>query len=97
MPTAASPTTRSSARSCLPDIKDLRLAGENYHYWSDLPCLAVSSDDKYVYFAGLSTGAGDYKKARPLPCVFRVDAAKRGPAEVFVGKLDQAGQGEGLC
>ena len=96
MPTAASPTTRSSARSCLPDIKDLRLAGENYLYWSERPCLAVSSDDKYVYFAGLSTGAGDYKKARPLPCVFRVDVDKRGPAEVFVGKLDQPGKEKDL-
>jgi outer membrane protein assembly factor BamB len=76
----------------LPKIKDLRLAGETYHYASERPCLAVSSDDKHVYFAGLSAGAGDYKKARPLPCVFRIDAARRRPAEVFLGKLDRPGK-----
>ncbi len=80
----------------LPDIKELRLASENYHYWSDLPSLAVSSDDKYVYFAGLNVGHGDYKKAKPLPCVFRVDAAKRGSAEVFLGKLDEPGTKKGM-
>ena len=62
----------------LPDIKDLRLAGELYLYYPEKPCLAVSPDDKHVYFAGLSTGAGDYKKAKPLPCVFRVDTARAG-------------------
>ena len=72
----------------LPEIKELRLAGENFLYWSERPCLAVSTDDRYIYFAGLSTGHGEYKKARPLPCIFRVDADKRGPAEVFLGKLD---------
>lgn len=76
----------------LPEIKELRLAGETYHYWSERPSLAVSSDDKYVYFAGLSAGFGDYKKAKPLPCVFRVDADKRGPAEVFLGKLTPSPQ-----
>ena len=30
----------------LPDIKEVRLASENYHYWSDVPSLAVSTDDK---------------------------------------------------
>ncbi len=76
----------------LPDIKDLRLASEIYLYGTELPSLAVSGDDKWVYFAGLAAGAGDFRKARPLPCVFRVDAAKRGPAEVFIGKLDEAGK-----
>jgi outer membrane protein assembly factor BamB len=80
----------------LPDVKDLRLAGETSQYWSDRPCLAVSSDGQYVYFAGLFTGKGDYKTANPLPCVFRVDVAKRGPAEVFVGKRDQAGKEKDL-
>jgi hypothetical protein len=73
----------------LADIKEVRLAGPGWEFWSERPCLAVSSDDKHVYFAGLSTGSGDYKKAKPLPCVFRVDAAKRGPAEVFAGKLGE--------
>jgi hypothetical protein len=80
----------------LPEIKDLRLAGELYLYNSDLPSLAVSTDDRSVYFAGLFTGPADLKKARPLPCVFRVDAARRGPAEVFLGKLDQPGKERGL-
>lgn len=80
----------------LPEIKDVRLAGENYMYYSDLPSLAVSSDDKYVYFAGLFAGPGDYKKARPLSCVFRVNTTKRGPAEVFLGKLDQPGKEKNL-
>jgi DNA-binding beta-propeller fold protein YncE len=72
----------------LPDIKELRLASENYHYWSDLPSLAVSSDDKYVYFTGLNVGFGDVKKAKPLPAVYRVSTATRGPAELFIDKLD---------
>src|SRR5205085_1550091 len=75
---------------------DLRLAGDNSQYWSERPCLAVSTDDKYVYFAGLSSGAGDYKQAKPLPCVFRVEAATRGPAEVFLSKLDTTGKVMGL-
>ncbi len=80
----------------LPEIKELRLASESYHYWSDLPSLAMSSDEKYVYFTGLNVGHGDFKKARPLPCVFRVDVAKRGAAEVFLGKLDETGRANGL-
>lgn len=76
----------------LPEIKDLRLANEGYHYWSERPCLAVSSDDRHVYFTGLSRGLGDWKKAQPLPCVFRVPADRSKPAEVFVGKLGQAGK-----
>lgn len=80
----------------LSEVKELRLAGEIYLYGTDVPSLAVSSDDKSVYFAGLKVGFGDYKKARPLPCVFRVDAAKRGPAEVFLGKLDQPGKEKNL-
>jgi hypothetical protein len=80
----------------LPDIKGLRLAGEQYLYWSERPCLAVSSDDRYVYFAGLGTGAGNYKTTRPLPCVFRVGVDRRGPGEVFAGKLGQPGKTAGL-
>lgn len=80
----------------LPEIKNLRLAGEISQYWSERPCLAVSSDDKYVYFAGLSTGTGDYKTAQPLPCVFRVPADRSGPAKVFVGKLEQPGKEKAL-
>jgi outer membrane protein assembly factor BamB len=71
----------------LPDVKELRLAGEGYHYWSERPCLAVSGDERSIYFAGLSTGTGDYRKARPLPTVFRVDAERRTPAVAFIDKL----------
>src|SRR5262249_32320580 len=80
----------------LPEIKDLRLAGAISAYGSERPSLAISSGDRYVYFAGLSAGPGDWKNARPLPCVFRVDAKTRGPAEVFAGKLDQAGKDKAL-
>jgi DNA-binding beta-propeller fold protein YncE len=80
----------------LPDIKDLRLANELFMYWSERPSLAVSSDDKHVYFAGLCKGPGNYKDARPLPCVFRVGVDRRGPGEVFVGKLGQPGKEKGL-
>lgn len=80
----------------LADIKNVRLAGEGYQYWSDRPSLAVSSDDKFVYFAGLSTGTGDWKAAKPLPCVFRVDVKTRAVAELFVGKVDEAGKTNNL-
>src|SRR5262249_37301331 len=80
----------------LPDIKDLRLAGGPHLYWSERPCLAVSSDDKHAYFAGLSTGTGDWKAAKPLPCVFRVGVDRRGPGEVFAGKLGEPGKEKGL-
>ena len=33
----------------------------------------------------------DFKKASPLPCVFRVDVGRRGPGEVFAGKLGAPG------
>ena len=79
----------------LPEIKDLRLANEGYHYWSERPCLALSSDERHIYFAGLATGLGDYKTARPLPCVFRVNVATRDGAEVFLGQLDQQGEKNG--
>ena len=67
-------------------------------FWSNQPCLAVSSDDRYVYFAGLTAGPGpDYRKnVRHLPCVFRVPVDRRGPAEVFAGKLDSPGKEKGL-
>src|SRR5690349_13241562 len=70
----------------LTDIQGLRMAGEPYEFISEKPALAVSSDDKYVYFAGLTRGAG------AVPCVFRVNAATRSPAEVFVGKAGQSGK-----
>jgi hypothetical protein len=70
----------------LADVKGVKLAGEIWEYWPEKPTLAVSSDDQHMYFAGLSAGAG------PLSCVFRVEADKRGPAEVFVGKPGQPGK-----
>src|SRR5262249_11751300 len=42
----------------LGDVKDVRLAGETWEYYPERPSLAVSGDDRYVYFAGLSTGKG---------------------------------------
>jgi hypothetical protein len=72
-----------------PDIKNIRM-GSRFVYQNERPpCLAVSGDDKYVYISDLCTG--DDKSAQPIPCVFRVDAEKRGPAEVFAGKPGQPG------
>jgi hypothetical protein len=75
----------------LPQIKDARMANQ-YLFGRDAPALALSSDEKFIYMAGL--GAGVYGKDaqnKPIPCVFRVDLATRGPAEVFVGKPDTPG------
>ncbi|KPJ73881.1 MAG: hypothetical protein AMS14_06185 [Planctomycetes bacterium DG_20] len=79
----------------LPDIKNLR-AASIWTYDQDQPAIAVSSDENYVYVAGLGVGAAGSKQDPPkvLPCVFRVDVEKRGPAEVFVGNLDTAGKTE---
>jgi hypothetical protein len=80
----------------LPDVKDLRFAEGNH--FTEKPALAVSSDDKFIYFTGLSTGAKEWdaKNARPLPCVFRVPVDKRSPAEVFVGTLGEPGASKDL-
>jgi hypothetical protein len=75
----------------LGDIKNLRMAAELGYNW-DVPNLAVSSDDKFIYFAGLSTGADDFRSFQPIPCVFRVDVEKRGPGEIFLGKPGQPGK-----
>jgi hypothetical protein len=73
----------------LPEIKGLRMAGEIWEYGAEKPTLAVSSDDKFVYFTGISAASG------ALPCVFRMDAAKR-TTEAFVGKLGQPGKEKDL-
>ena len=52
------------------------------------PALALSSDGKYLYAAGIH--AGRYDANRPVPCVWRIDLATR-TAEVFLGRVDQAG------
>jgi len=71
----------------LPGIKNLRMASP-YLYGRDTPALALSSDEKYLYLAGLGTGQhGKDKENKPLPCVFRIDLATRGLAEVFLGRL----------
>jgi DNA-binding beta-propeller fold protein YncE len=56
--------------------------------------LAVSSNGKHIYFAGLSTRKG--KAVTWQSCVYRVDIKTRGPAEVFVGKPDSPGKENGL-
>jgi len=52
--------------------------------------LAVSSDGKHIYFAGLSTKKG--KIVTGHPCVYRLDIKTRGPATVFVGKPGSPGK-----
>jgi DNA-binding beta-propeller fold protein YncE len=75
----------------LPGIKNLRMRNE-YLYRQEKPSLAVSGDERFLYFAGLGTGEFDKKEThRPLPCVFRVSTADRGPGEPFVGDPDRPG------
>jgi len=72
----------------LPDIKGLTMASQ-WFYGHSRPGLALSSDEKHLYFAGLTPGNPDHKEPiKSVPCVFRVPLDKRGPAEVFLGKLD---------
>jgi hypothetical protein len=80
----------------LADVKDLFMKNI-YRYGREGAALAVSGDGKHLYLAGLKVAAakGD-KVGRPLPCVFRVDLATRGGAEVFVGRLDRPGKAEAL-
>jgi DNA-binding beta-propeller fold protein YncE len=56
--------------------------------------LAVSSDGKHIYFAGLSTKKG--KIVTWQTCVYRVSLKTRGPATVFVGKPGSPGKEKGL-
>jgi len=53
------------------------------------PALALSSDGKQLYAAGIY--AGTYDNNKPVPCVFRIELATR-KAEVFLGKPDQPGK-----
>ncbi len=81
----------------LPEIKGLTMANQWFFSYSR-PCLAMSSDEKFLYFAGLTTG-NPKKKEQPIkgvPCVFRVDLRTRGPAEIFLGKLDAPGKEKAL-
>jgi DNA-binding beta-propeller fold protein YncE len=80
----------------LTEVKNLCMANE-YMFGVDTPSLAVSSDDAYVYISGLHTGElGKAETLKAIPCVYRVNAKTRGPAEVFVGKPDQAGTAKEL-
>ncbi len=51
--------------------------------------LAVSSDGESLYVAGITDGR--WSKARPVPCVYRVDLATR-RAEVFLGDPNEPGK-----
>jgi outer membrane protein assembly factor BamB len=77
-------------------LTDQKLDGQvSYYYWHDGASLALSTDGKWLYFAGLGTGqSADLKAYKLLPCVFRVSTATRGPAEVFLGDLKEAGSGK---
>jgi hypothetical protein len=77
----------------LPEVKGLTIANQ-YFLGHSRPCLALSSDEKFLYFAGLTTGRPD-RKEEPItgvPCVFRVPVDTRGPAEVWLGTLDAPGK-----
>ncbi|MCX7590898.1 MAG: hypothetical protein N2255_04650, partial [Kiritimatiellae bacterium] len=75
----------------LPEIPALTMANQ-YYLAHSRPCLALSSDEKFLYFAGLTSGNPEKKETlKSIPCVFRVPIDTRGPAEVFLGRLDQPG------
>jgi hypothetical protein len=76
----------------LANVKGLN-ATNRWTRGSDTPRLAVSSDGKWLYLTGLTR---DGRKATPVPCVFRLDIEKRGPAEAFAGDLAKAGKENGL-
>ena len=69
----------------LPDIKGLTMASQ-WFYAHSRPGLALSSDEKFLYFAGLTIGNPKKEPIKSVPCVFRVPLDNRGPAEVFLGK-----------
>ncbi|MEX1097580.1 MAG: hypothetical protein WED34_16155, partial [Planctomycetales bacterium] len=52
--------------------------------------LAVSGDGKSLYVSGVWTGA--YSDVKPVPAVYRVDLASRGPADVFLGDPQASGK-----
>jgi len=52
------------------------------------PALALSDDGETLYVAGITDGRWD--KAKPVPCVYRVDVKTR-KAEVFLGDPAQPG------
>ncbi len=73
-------------------IKGLN-ATDRYSHSLDTPRIAVSSDGRWVYYSGLTRGG---KQATPVPCVYRLDIEKRGPAAPFVGDPDKPGAADGL-
>jgi hypothetical protein len=75
----------------LPDIKELTMANQ-WFVSQSRPCLALSSDEKYLYLAGLTAGNPKTKGAvKAVPCVFRVPLERRDAAEAFLGKPDSPG------
>ncbi len=74
------------------DIKGLRISNQ-YAHGFERAGLAISSDGKWIYFAGLATGTGP-KDGKPVPAVFRVNLTTRGPAEVFLGDPAKGGSDE---
>ncbi len=75
----------------LGEVKGLNMANWSQHAW-ERPCLATSSDGKYLYLSGLTRG----NNRQSVSCVYRVDLATRSRAEVFVGKLDMPGKEKAL-
>jgi len=81
----------------LPEIKGLTMASQWFYAYSR-PCLALSTDGKSLYFAGLTVG-NPKKKNQPIkgvPCVFRVDLKTLAKAEAFLGKLGAPGKEQAL-
>jgi len=74
----------------LSDIAGLTMANQ-WFYSRNRVGLALSSDEKALYFAGLTTGNPKKAPIQNVPCVFRVPLDTRGPAEVFLGKPGSPG------
>ncbi|MGQ9662523.1 MAG: hypothetical protein ACUVWX_09335 [Kiritimatiellia bacterium] len=73
------------------EIKSLTMANQ-YHLAHSRPALALSGDEKFLYFAGLTSGNPKNEETlKSVPCVFCVPVETRSPAEVFLGKLDEPG------
>jgi len=60
------------------------------------PALALSSDGKYLYAAGITQAEDQWgKNTQHIPCVWRIEVRTRQP-EVFVGRPGQSGKEKDL-
>ncbi|HOX05975.1 MAG TPA: hypothetical protein PK280_06205 [Planctomycetota bacterium] len=90
-PDGSAPYEAMAGPKLLADIKELTMAN-GWFLNQSRPCLALSSDEKFLYLAGLTAGNPKTKGAlRGVPCVFRIPLEKRDAAEPFLGKPGSPG------